>query len=414
MTEQSKVLTLSAIGIDSPGLVSKITTEIFHLGGNIIDVEENCRRGLFSIFLMIDFTASKGSLEDIEEALKAIEDATGLKIIVKRPDPNEKAGSAVSENYVVTTLGMDRPGIMAEISTFFHRHNINIEKCKMVARGRVFSMEMVIDTAGMATEASRSREEAVEKMRAELRDLCITLNQSVVVQNEKTHKRLKKVVVFDVESSLIEDASARVFLDGLTGKLRSRGREIPLKKGGEDQMQLLVEHAESLRGFPMEELRGLARSLELHPGTLDLIRILKSMGFKIALLSSGFDFFLKRMFEKAEVDYAFSNSPRVDEDGNLTGELEEPVLTSATKNEILEFVMNMENITRDQVIAVGDGSDQYPFMKNVGLSIAYQPEDSDTKTDGIFRSDHIINILYCLGIPESELERHFEQTQSSS
>jgi len=143
---------------------------------------------------------------------------------------------------------------------------------------------------------------------------------------------------------------------------------------------------------------------------LDLIRILKSMGFKIALLSSGFDFFIKRLFEKAEVDYAFSNSMKVDKDGNLTGELEEPVLTSATKNEILEFIMNMENITRDQVIAVGDGSTQYPFMKNVGLSIAYQPEDTDIKTDGIFRSDHIINILYCLGIPESELDRYFEKT----
>ncbi len=409
MGEKEKILTLSAIGIDSPGLVSKITTEIFRLGGNIIDVEENCRRGLFSIFLMIDFSVSERSLDDIAETLKAIEGATGLKIIVQKRDRDDRADATVREHYVVIILGMDQPGIMAEISTFFHRHNINIEKCKMVARGRIFSMEMVIDTAGMATAPTMSRDETIEKMKAELRELSINLNQSVVVQNEKTYKRLKKVIVFDVESSLVQDASTLVFLEGLIDKLKSRDREIPFKKDREDPMQILIENAESLQGLPVDELKDLSRSLKLHRGTLDLIRILKSMGFKIALLSSGFDFFVKRLFEKAEVDYAFSNSPKVDRSGNLTGELEEPVLTSATKNEILEFIMNMENITRDQVIAVGDGSTQFPFMKNVGLSIAYQPEDTAIQTDGIFRNDHIINILYCLGIPESELESYFEK-----
>jgi phosphoserine phosphatase len=409
MVGHRKVLTLSAIGIDSPGLVSRITKEIYRLGGNIIDVEENCRRGLFSIFLMIDFAASEENLDDIAGTLKAIEGNTGLKIIVKRPDRGDGTDARAGENYVLIILGIDQPGIMAKVSTFFHKYNINIENCKMVARGRIFSMEMVIDTAEMTSDPSVTREENIEKMKGELRDLCITLNQSVVVQNQKSYKRLKKVIVFDVESSLIQDASAMVFLEGLTRKLKERNREIPFDKDREDQMQFLIENAESLQGFPLEELRDLGRSLKLHPGTLDMIRILKSMGFKIALLSSGFDFFIKRLFEKAEVDYAFSNSLKADKGGNLTGELEDPVLTSATKNEILEFIMNMENITRDQVIAVGDGSTQYPFMKNVGLSIAYQPEDTDIKADGIFRNDHIINILYCLGIPESELDRYFEK-----
>ena len=85
MAEHKKVLTLSAIGIDSPGLISIITSEIFRLKGNIIDVEENCRRGLFSIFLMIDFSASDRVPDEIAGSLKAIESNTGLKIIVKEP-----------------------------------------------------------------------------------------------------------------------------------------------------------------------------------------------------------------------------------------------------------------------------------------------------------------------------------------
>ena len=59
MGEKGKIISLSAIGLDSPGLVSKITTKVFELNGNIIDVEEICRRGLFSIFLIIDFSGSR-------------------------------------------------------------------------------------------------------------------------------------------------------------------------------------------------------------------------------------------------------------------------------------------------------------------------------------------------------------------
>lgn len=409
MGKKERILTLSAIGIDAPGLVSRIATEIFRLQGNIIDVEENCRRGLFSIFLMIDFSASGHSLDGLRAGLKAIEEQTGLRIIVEKPDPAEKGEAAVSEKYVVTILGLDQPGIMAKVSTFFHRYNINIENCKMVARGRIFSMEMVIDTAGMTMDPSLAREDILEKMKAELRGLCIGLNQSVVVQREKTYRRLKKIIVFDVESSLIEDASTMAFLEAINEKLKSENREIALRHYKEDPIQALIENTGLLKGISMEELRELGRTLQLHPGTLDLMRILKSMGFKIALLSSCFDFLIQRMFDSADVDYAFSNSLKVDGQGAVTGELEEPVLTSATKNEILEFIMNMESVSRDQVIAVGDGSTQAPFMKNVGLSIAYQPEDTDIKTDGILRSDQIINILYCLGIPEAELDRYFER-----
>jgi len=409
MDQEKRIVTLSAIGIDSPGLVSKIATEIFRLQGNILDVEESCRRGLFSIFLMIDFSDSRHSLDDLKAALNAIEGETGLKIIVESPALQEKGDAPASEKYMVTILGLDQPGIMAKVSTFFHKYNINIENCKMVARGKIFSMEMVIDTGGMTVEPSLPREDSLEKMKGELRELCIGLNQSVVVQREKTYKRLKKIIVFDVESSLIQDASTMAFLEGVNERLKAGHKAIAVRTE-KDPMQALIENIGLLKGLALEDLRELGRVFQLHPGTRDLIRILKSMGYKIALLSSGFDFLIQKMFDSVEVDYAFSNSMKVDAQGTVTGELEEPVLTSTTKNEILEFIMNMENVSRDQVVAVGDGSTQAPFMKNVGLSIAYQPEDTDIKTDGILRDDHIINILYCLGIPEEELEGYFERT----
>jgi phosphoserine phosphatase len=408
MNEEQKILSLSAIGLDSPGLVSKITKEIFELDGNIIDVEENCRRGLFSIFLIIDFSSSKHSMHVIQNTLKAIENKTGLKINLAVDGPEEFAQLSKKENHIITVLGVDQPGIIKNIATLFLKYNINIENCRMIARGKFFSMEMVIDSITATVESAMSHKEVIEKMKGELKDLCTKMDQSVVIQSEDTYKKMKKLVVFDVESTLIQDSSLVNFLEKIRGKVKSVDSEIQSKNNAKDQMQALVENARTLKGMPISDLERFSEILQLNPGAFELIRILKSMGFKIALLSSGFKFFLKRIFEEAKVDYAFSNVLEVDKNNIITGELEEPIITSDSKDELLEFIMNAEDISRDQVIGVGDGSTRSHFIKSAGLSIAFKPDEKNIETDGVINSDQITNVLYCLGITKTELDKHLQ------
>jgi len=130
------------------------------------------------------------------------------------------------------------------------------------------------------------------------------------------------------------------------------------------------------------------------------------MGFKVALISSGFHFFIKTIFEAAPVDYAFSNTLKADTEGITTGELEAPIITSESKQEILELIMDLEAIGPEQVIAVGGGAGRSEFIRHSGLSIAFQPDEPCLDTDGILTDDRMLNVLYCLGIPKSELERH--------
>jgi phosphoserine phosphatase len=243
-------------------------------------------------------------------------------------------------------------------------------------------------------------------MAEELRETCCTINQGVVIQSQDIFRKIKKLVVFDVESSLVQEESLRVFLEGIREKLGQIPGGIHFVDRGEDQFQALVENARSMKGIPIKEIESFSNILQLNPGSFELIRILKSMGFKIALLSSGFNFFIKDILEEAGVDYAFSNSLKIDENGIITGELGEPVITNETKNELLEFIMKLEGIERDQVIAVGDGSSRSHFIKNAGLSIAFKPRAADIKADGILSTGHITNVLYCLGIPKEELEKY--------
>jgi phosphoserine phosphatase len=408
MSEKGKILSLSAIGLDSPGLVSTITNTIFQMKGNILDVEENCRKGLFSIFLIVDFSASRRSMEEITGDLNRISAETGLKVVVGVYDESEISYLTEKESHMVTILGEDKPGIIAEVSTFFHRHHINIESCRMIARGKFFSMEMGIDTSQMHVAPDLSREEAIDIMKGKLKALCKKLNQSVVIQSEDIYQKGKKLIVFDVESTLIQEGSLKEFLEKVEGKAGVVEGETEFKAGREDKMQTLIENARAFKGMPIRDFEKFGGILELNPGALELIGILKSMGFKIALLTSGFNFFVKRIFEAAGVDYAFSNALKSDQKGIITGELEEPIITSDTKQEILDFIMNVEKIRPDQVIAVGDGSIGSHFIENVGLSIAFKPQEKSIKTDGVLSSDHLWNMLYCLGIPKGELEKHLK------
>jgi phosphoserine phosphatase len=408
MSAQTTMVSLSAVGLDVPGLVSTITTKIFEMGGNIVDVEEYARRDLFFIFLVIDFSASLRAVDDITAGLKAIEDETGLRVSVGLYDKENLTHVPEKENHIVTILGVDQPGIIARISTFFHQHNINIENCRMIARGTFFSMEMVINTTDIIRDPMRSHEEALEMMKDGLKALCAKIGQSVVIQSEDIYKRSKKLVIFDVETTLIQESSLKDFLEKVKQVLRLPKSEIEPMEAGESEEAKIVDNAKTLRGIPRQEFDSFSEILQLNPGALELIGALKSMGFKIALLSSGFNFFIKRIFEEAGVDYAFSNTLKVDERGIITGELEEPIITSSSKNEILTFIMNVEHISREQVIAVGDGSTGSHFIKNVGLSIAFKPNEESISTDGILSSDHIINILYCLGIPKRELDRYLK------
>ena len=172
MAHQSRMISFSAIGLYIPGIVARITGKIFEMNGNIVDVEENCRRGMFSIFLVVDFTNSPMDTDQIFSALKDIENRTDLKVILNQYDEKAVTLSARSENHLVTIIGIDRPGIIAKVSRFFHSKNIMIEKCRMIARGRFFSMEMVIDTLTMEMPASLERPESLAAMKKDLKLLC--------------------------------------------------------------------------------------------------------------------------------------------------------------------------------------------------------------------------------------------------
>jgi len=409
MKTKQKLISVSAFGPYTPGLVALITNTVFEMEGNIVDVEENCRRGLFSIFLVVDFSASKHSLDSIITMLSEIQNKTEIKIIIDRHQDTATYLPSQRESHLVTIIGVDQPGIIAKVSSLFHTYRITIEKCRMIARGAFFSMEVVIDTSTMSAPPDMSHDACIKKVKSELKKLCAEIDQSVVIQSGDIYQRTKKLVVFDVESSLVQQTSLKKFIQIIHDKMHMDKEDSKPQEAPDDQLEALLDNAKRLGGFSADDFEKYVDILQLNPGTFELIKILKSMGFKIALLSSGFNFFIKRIFETAGVDYAFSNTLEIDETGVFTGNLEQPIITDDSKEELLEFIIQNENISREQVIAVGDGSKSSHFIKNVGLSIALKPENPSIMTDGVLGNDQLLNVLYCLGIPKEELNQYLSE-----
>jgi phosphoserine phosphatase len=235
------------------------------------------------------------------------------------------------------------------------------------------------------------------------------MDKSIVIQREDIFTRVQKLIVFDVESSLIQKASIDDFAEKTKNKLTSMGKHAGFIDNDKDKIMSVIENAHLFKGIPLKEIKGLYEEIQLTHGTLQLFKILKSMGYRIALLSSCFNFLLKRIYMETGVDYAFANALMVDEDGILTGNVEDPIIDGTVKKELLDFIMKKEHIGRDQVIAVGNASTESRFISNAGLSLAFQSDDYSFPTDGILRSDNIINLLYCLGIPKTELDRYLRK-----
>lgn len=402
-------LKVSAIGLDSPGLVSKITSKIYKMGGNIIEMQENNQWALFSIFLITDFSESPSNIEKIIEELKMVEKDTNLKIVISQCNGQEQICKVQPLNYVLTILGIDRPGIIAEISSLFYDYNINIERTSTIASGNFFSMEMIIDTSQIKLYKKLGHREALQELKKELVNKCFDLEQSFVLQTERNYGKMKKLIVFDLEKTLIKKDTIAEFLENISLILKDTDLEKDLSNKIQN-IEGLIKNIDLLEGIEKEKIYSLGKLLSLNEKAIELLKILKSMGFKIALLSSGFSFFIKEIFDKIEIDYAFSNSLVLKEGGLIGGSLEDPIITDSTKNTILDLIVNLEHIKRDQIISIGNGMSE--FMKKVGLSIAYNPEEHIVDTDGVLNSVSLFPLIYCLGIPKTEIDAHLESFNS--
>jgi len=399
LSKKEDFYVISVIGEDKVGIISAVTQFLFKRGLNIVDIEQTVIHSQFTMVLLIQPLRSKLPLSQIQTGLNRL--AKTLEINITFTPLNEFKGLRLAEtkkSYVLTILGQDRTGVVAGFSSVLAKHQCNIERVKMIARGEFLAMEMWIDL----------REAHFPSLRSDLTQMAKKVGMDIVAQPESIFKKRKKVIVFDMDSTIVDGE----IIDEMA-KLARVGRKVAAitekgMRGEIDFSESLRYRVSLLKGLKVKSLESVAKTLRLTKGSGELIAALKEMGFKVALISGGFTYFTDILKRRMGFDYAFGNELEVQK-GELTGRIIGEIVDARRKAEIMDEICKKEGITHDEVVAVGDGSNDRIMLANAGLGIAFNAKEILKKVaDGSITRNHMRGVLYCLGITDMDIRKRME------
>jgi len=193
---KNSLTVVTVLGRDRPGLVADITKEIAKQNGNIVDIEQSVIRGLFSMFMLVDLESATVSYQAFSKKLNTLSKKLNIDITLskyKKYNGDTQPGKRELEN--VLLMGKDKPGIVAEIAATLSSIDVNIERIKMISRGDLLVMEMTID---------RKKKTRLEETRERLLAAGEKIGVDVVVQPESNARLRKRLVVFDMDSTIVD------------------------------------------------------------------------------------------------------------------------------------------------------------------------------------------------------------------
>jgi phosphoserine phosphatase len=135
-----------------------------------------------------------------------------------------------------------------------------------------------------------------------------------------------------------------------------------------------------------------------------LVRILRRLGYRFALVSGGFSQITDRLAADLGIHYSRANELEI-VDGELTGRVVGPVVDRAGKAEALRHFAGEVGVSVDAVVAIGDGANDLDMLEAAGLGIAYNAKPLVSEAaDTAVNVPYLDTILYLLGITREEIE----------
>ncbi len=176
-------------------------------------------------------------------------------------------------------------------------------------------------------------------------------------------------------------------------------------QGKIDFKESLIQRVALLEGMDENVLSAVARKLVLTEGAERVTLKLKQLGYKIGIVSGGFEYFGKYLQKKLALDYVFTNRLEI-KDGKITGKLEGDIIDGHKKAEILRTIAKVENISLQQTIAVGDGANDLPMISIAGLGVAFHAKPIvEENAQRSISSVGLDGLLYLMGISEREIRQ---------
>ena len=307
--------------------------------------------------------------------------------------------------YIITLLGRQVTARhIAEVTRVVAEHGLNIDAIRRLT-GRVPLREddraakscIELSVRGSLDDAAKS---AMQERFMNLSDMGL----DVSFQKDDIYRRSRRLICFDMDSTLIETEVIDELAERAGVGDRVRAITASAMRGEIDFRESFTQRVALLKGLDVSVMEDIARRLPITEGLERMMTILKRVGYKTAILSGGFTYFGNYLRQKYGFDYVYANELEI-EDGRLTGRFTGEVVDGRRKAELLRLLCQFEEINLAQSVAVGDGANDLPMLSIAGLGIAFhaKPKVKATARQSI-STIGLDGILYFLGLKDSRIE----------
>lgn len=386
--DDATALLVTVSGRDRPGLTAGLCDALAGVGARILDMEQVVIRDRVTLGILV-------SAGDEEAATRAAVEgrAAELGIGVEIEAMAARRPRIPALRHHVTVLGQPlRASAIAGLTARIADCGANIERIVRLSRYPITSFEFVVSGG----DAGR--------LRTELSAEAATQRVDVAIQRATLYRRAKRLVVLDVDSTLIRGEVIEL-LAREAGRQEEVAAITAAAMDGElDFETALRERVSLLRGLPLTAVRQVRDALVLTPGAGTVARTLKRLGYVVAAVSGGFTEITDDLQRRLALDQVYANRLET-HDGRLTGGITGPVIDRAGKADLLERIASDAGVPLSQTVAVGDGANDIDMLSRAGLGIAFNAKPVVRRAaDTAVSVPYLDAILFVLGITREEIE----------
>jgi len=386
LTDPTVLVTLS--GPDRTGVSSRVFSTLARHDVEVIDVEQLVVRGRLVLSVLVTEPDDSAGL-DADLADTAAE--LGLEVESVRGTGDNRP-RRVGRSQVVVLGAPLLPEAMAAITRGINQLGGNIDRIVRMARYPVTAIRMEVSGADP------------DALQSELASIAHDHGTDVAVQEHGILRHAQRLVVMDVDSTLIqgeviEMLAAHAGCEEAVAEVTERAM-----RGELDFAASLHERVAQLEGVPAEALDEVYENLTYTPGARTMIRTLKRLGYRFALVSGGFTQIIERIADALDIDYFAANELEI-VDGRLTGRVLGRVVDRAGKAESLRHFAQQAGINVRNTVAIGDGANDLDMLAAAGLGIAFnaKPLVRDQAQTSV-NVPYLDAIVYLMGITREEVE----------
>ncbi|MFB0996599.1 MAG: phosphoserine phosphatase [Polaribacter sp.] len=401
----SNVLLINVSGEDQPGVTNAVTETLAQFGVTLLDIGQAVIHDQLNMGILVSVPSNKSVANLTSNVLATLHRLDMQAIFL--PISNERyqnwVGLQGKPRHIVTLLARNlEASHLAAVTKVTAEQGLNIDKIVRLS-GRISLSHSDIHGQACIEFSARGEPDSADDLRKSLLKLAGRHNIDVAYQEDNIFRRSRQLVVFDMDSTLIDaEVIDELAIEAGVGEQVAAITEAAMR-GEVDFKESFKQRLALLEGLRESVLQTVADRLRLNDGAEYLLKSLKQLGFKTAIVSGGFTFFGRHLQDKLGVDYVYANELDV-AGGVVTGKVAGEIIDGQRKAEILVEIARELGLNLEQVIAVGDGANDLPMLNIAGLGIAFRAKPLvKASAKQAISNVGLDGILYLLGYSDKDI-----------